>query len=154
MNGGLVKTLHPKIHAGLLGERNNPTHQAYLQNEMNGGVFIDMAIVNLYPFSQVISKPDSTFEQARGNIDIGGPTMIRAAAKNFPSCAVVCNPLNYEPVIAILKEYNGSTTFDSRLELATHAFRTTAEYEKTISNYLSDASTKPKKVREQYKFSK
>ena len=112
MEGGLVKTLHPKIHAGLLGERNNQEHQRYLKEELNGGVYIDMVLVNLYPFQQVINSPDVNFEKARGNIDIGGPTMIRAAAKNFPSSAVVCDPKDYPEVLQHMVSNNGSTSFD------------------------------------------
>ncbi len=150
MEGGLVKTLHPKIHAGLLGERNNPEHQRYLREELNGGVFIDMAVVNLYPFSQVVSKEDTTFEQARGNIDIGGPTMIRAAAKNFPSCAVACAPSQYEKIMEVIRGSGGSTTFDLRLQLAKEAFGTTAGYENSIVGYLSKPQLTPEKVRAQY----
>ena len=152
MEGGLVKTLHPKIHAGLLGERNNPEHQRYLREELNGGVFIDMAVVNLYPFSQIVSKEGTTFEQARGNIDIGGPTMVRAAAKNFPSCAVVCEPSQYKEVMEALKTNDGSTTFDLRLKLAKQAFGTTASYDNSIVGYLSGPSTAPDKVRKEYNF--
>lgn len=150
MEGGLVKTLHPKIHAGLLGERNNPEHQRYLKEELNGGVFIDMAVVNLYPFSQVVSEEGTTFEQARGNIDIGGPTMIRAAAKNFPSCAVACAPSQYEKIMEVIRNNKGSTTFDLRLQLAREAFGITAGYENSIVGYLSISLVNPEKVREEY----
>ena len=109
MEGGLVKTLHPKIHAGILGERNNPSHRAYLEAQRGGAVYIDMVVANLYPFQDVVSKIQAgeanpktgkpyDVESARGNIDIGGPAMIRGAAKNFPSCAVVCNPADYADV--------------------------------------------------------
>jgi phosphoribosylaminoimidazolecarboxamide formyltransferase/IMP cyclohydrolase len=154
MEGGLVKTLHPKIHAGLLGERNNPEHQRYLREELNGGVFIDMAVVNLYPFSQVVSEEGTTFEQARGNIDIGGPTMIRAAAKNFPSCAVACEPFQYEKIMEVIRNNNGSTTFDLRLQLAREAFGTTAGYENSIVGYLSISLVNPEKVKAEYNFTK
>ena len=152
MEGGLVKTLHPKIHAGLLGERNNPKHQEYLAKTLNNGVFIDMAIVNLYPFREVISKEGTTFEEARGNIDIGGPAMIRAAAKNFPSCAVASAPSQYEKIIEVIRNNNGSTTFDLRLELAREAFKTTAEYENSITMYLSKLKLTPEEVRKEYNF--
>lgn len=154
MEGGLVKTLHPKIHAGLLGERNNPEHQRYLREELDGGVFIDMAVVNLYPFSQVVSEEGTTFEQARGNIDIGGPTMIRAAAKNFPSCAVACEPSQYEKIMEVIRNNKGSTTFDLRLQLAREAFGTTAGYENSIVGYLSKSLVTPEKVRAEYNFTK
>lgn len=154
MKGGLVKTLHPKIHAGLLGERNNPEHQRYLREELNGGVFIDMAVVNLYPFSQVVSEEGTTFEQARGNIDIGGPTMIRAAAKNFPSCAVACEPSQYEKIMEVIRNNKGSTTFDLRLQLAREAFETTAAYERSIVKHLYKSLLIPEEVRAEYNFIK
>ncbi|MCF7866701.1 hypothetical protein K9L67_00110 [Candidatus Woesearchaeota archaeon] len=139
MEGGLVKTLHPKIHAGILGERNNKEHQKYLQGELQGASYIDAVIVNLYPFKEVISKPDVTFEQARGNIDIGGPTMIRAAAKNFPSCLVITNPVDYKDIT-----FNGklSTNFHQRLKYAAKAFTHTAEYEKNIAEYFGEVTKK------------
>jgi len=152
MEGGLVKTLHPKIHAGLLGERNNPEHQRYLKEELNEGVFIDMAVVNLYPFSQVVSEEGTTFEQARGNIDIGGPTMIRAAAKNFPSCAVACAPSQYENIMEVIRNNNGSTTFDLRLQLAREAFETTAAYERSIVKHLYKSLLIPEEVKAEYNF--
>src|SRR4030042_99366 len=89
MEGGLVKTLHPKIHAGILGERNNEIHKKYLKEVLDNAVFFDMVIINLYPFKDVISSGNTDIESARGNIDIGGPTMIRAGAKNFLGCAVI-----------------------------------------------------------------
>jgi phosphoribosylaminoimidazolecarboxamide formyltransferase/IMP cyclohydrolase len=138
MEGGLVKTLHPKIHAGILGERNNPLHQKYLSETLNGAFYIDMVIVNLYPFKKVITAPDSTFEKARGNIDIGGPTMIRAAAKNFPSCAAVCNPSYYPTILKDIAENNGATSFEQRLLLAQEVFKTTAEYDRLISLYFNE----------------
>ena len=137
MDGGLVKTLHPKIHAGILGERNNPKHQEYLKNELEGGVFIDMVVSNLYPFSDVIAKPDSTFEQARGNIDIGGPTMMRAGAKNFPSCMVVSNPTDYEEILTYMEGSNGSTHFIQRLKCAAQVFEKTGGYDNTISAHFN-----------------
>jgi len=136
MEGGLVKTLHPKIHAGLLGERGNPEHRRYLAEELNGGVYIDMVVVNLYPFEQVIAKEGTTFETARGNIDIGGPTMIRAGAKNFPSCAVVCDPRDYEYVMREIEENNGCTTFELRLGLAQGVFDATATYDRAIAEHM------------------
>lgn len=154
MEGGLVKTLHPKIHAGLLGERNNPEHQRYLREELNGGVYIDMVLVNLYPFQQVINSLDVNFEKARGNIDIGGPTMIRAAAKNFPSCAVVCDPRDYQEVLQHIVNNNGSTSFDKRLKLARKVFESTARYDRTIADYFEkQVKTKADEVRKLYKFS-
>ncbi len=135
MEGGLVKTLHPKIHAGILGERNNPAHQEYLRNM--DGEFIDLVIVNLYPFRAVAGKPDAQFEEARGNIDIGGPTMIRAAAKNFPSCGVVADPLDYVPLVNKLRDNKGSTTLEDRFRLAVTAFGLIAQYDEAIAHYLA-----------------
>ena len=157
MEGGLVKTLHPKIHAGILGERNNTEHQRYLKEELNSAVYIDMLIVNLYPFNQVIQDDDVTFEKARGNIDIGGPGMIRGAAKNFLSCAVVTDPSDYGNLISIIKSNGGCTTFEERFNLAVKAFRATAEYDATISDYLAkkllmDQMDESEAIRNEYSF--
>ena len=153
MEGGLVKTLHPKIYAGLLGERNNPEHQRYLREELNGGVYIDMVLVNLYPFQQVIGSPDVNFERARGNIDIGGPTMIRAAAKNFPSCAVVCDPKDYQQVLQHIVINNGSTSFGQRLRLARKVFELTAMCDRAIADYFEEqVGRKADEIRGLYKF--
>jgi phosphoribosylaminoimidazolecarboxamide formyltransferase / IMP cyclohydrolase len=152
MEGGLVKTLHPKIHAGLLGERNNPEHQRYLAEKLNGGVYIDMVVVNLYPFEKVIGSPNVNFEKARGNVDIGGPTMIRAAAKNFPSCAVVCDPIDYQPVLEHIRENNGSTSFNQRFQLASKVFDMTARYDKSIADYFDSHTVKQQEVRSLYTF--
>lgn len=137
MEGGLVKTLHPKIHAGLLGERNNPEHQRYLKEDLDNGVYIDMVVVNLYPFDKVVADPEVTFEKARGNIDIGGPTMLRAAAKNFISCAVVCDPSAYPKVLKEIEENDGCTTFEQRLRLAAKVFEMTWKYDKKIAEYMA-----------------
>lgn len=152
MEGGLVKTLHPKIHAGLLGERNNPDHQKYLANELNGAFYIDMVAVNLYPFEDVINSQDSNFENARGNIDIGGPTMVRAAAKNFPGCAVICDPSDYNSIVDSIKKNNGSTSFDQRLQLAGKAFKIIKNYDKAISDYFEKNSSNSQDIKKLYKF--
>lgn len=150
MEGGLVKTLHPKIHAGILGERHNPEHLKYLQ-DMNGR-FIDMVVVNLYPFEKKIAEPGCTFEQARGNIDIGGPTMVRAAAKNFMSCAVVVDPDDYTSILSEVRTNDGCTTFNTRLTLAQRAFNITAKYESQIANYMRNIGLVGD-IRTQYKIS-
>lgn len=151
MEGGLVKTLHPKIHAGILGERNNPEHQKYLKETLNNGVYIDMVVVNLYPFTEVISNPDATFEKARGNIDIGGPTMLRAAAKNFPSCAVVSSPCDYDSVLQVIDKNNGCTTFEQRLNLAAKVFKATAAYDSAIESYFNkNIMENGNKIKESY----
>lgn len=150
MEGGLVKTLHPKIHAGILGERDNPAHGKYLAEDLNKGVYIDMVVVNLYPFESVIAKPDVTFESARGNIDIGGPTMIRAAAKNFPGCAAVCDPRDYQLLLSNINDNDGCTTFDMRLELAKKVFAITGAYDTAINNFMERQLTHPEKIRGEY----
>ena len=166
MEGGLVKTLHPKIHAGILGERGNPEHQRYLKQILNRGDYIDMVVVNLYPFDEVVrkirdgeidtktSKPYN-FESARGNIDIGGPTMIRAAAKNFPGCAVVCNPNNYSDVLNTIKKNNGATSFNQRFELAEEVFSAMEKYDGAISAYWREqfGGLNCQEIRKLYKFS-
>ncbi len=162
MEGGLVKTLHPKIHAGLLGERNNPAHQEYLE-EMNGD-YIDLIVVNLYPFQDVVRKIEAgetdpktskpyNFESARGNIDIGGPTMIRAVAKNFPSCAVICDPKDYMNFIKTVRDNEGCTNFDQRLDLAVKVFSATAGYDRAIADYFEGPGSDVSKVRSLYEFS-
>ena len=109
MMDGRVKTLHPKVHGGLLGRRNNPEHVR--QMEEKGIEPIDMVVINLYPFEAVTSKPDCSFEDAIENIDIGGPSMIRSASKNFESVAVITDPADYD---GILKEMDSSDSSLSR----------------------------------------
>jgi phosphoribosylaminoimidazolecarboxamide formyltransferase/IMP cyclohydrolase len=152
MEGGLVKTLHPKIHAGILGERNNPEHQKYLADTLHNARYIDMVVVNLYPFEEVIAG-NVSFEKARGNIDIGGPTMIRAAAKNFPSCAAVCDPAKYGRIVEALRENEGNTTFEQRLRLARRVFTLTASYDKAIAEYFNQqVATSLPEVKASYVF--
>tara|TARA_Y100000034_G_scaffold135340_1_gene206875 strand:+ start:1429 stop:2115 length:687 start_codon:yes stop_codon:yes gene_type:complete len=150
MPGGLVKTLHPKVHAGILGERDNPHHGAYIEHILDSGVYIDMVVVNLYPFSETIKKKGKDFEDARSNIDIGGPTMIRAAAKNFQSCAVVCDPSDYGSILKGLRDNEGMTSFDQRFKLAIKGFDMTDKYDAAIKEYLSKQD--PQDVRELYEF--
>jgi len=150
MEGGLVKTLHPKIHAGLLGERNNSAHQEYLKQTLGGAKFIDMVVVNLYPFAKKISEPNVTFEGARGNVDIGGPTMLRAAAKNFLSCAPVCDPTDYGSILQQLEARKGFTTFDQRFGLMQKVFAQTAKYDADIAGFM--ARQNPDVTRAGYKF--
>jgi len=132
--GGLVKTLDFKIYLGLLTETYNDAHQGDLKR--TGSVPIDMVVVNLYPFKETISKPDVTVEQARGNIDIGGPCMIRASAKNYIRVASVVDPADYGQILSILKENHGSTTLALRFQLARKAFDHTAVYDRTIADFL------------------
>lgn len=137
--GGLVKTLDFKIYLGLLTETYNDAHQNDL--ERTGSVPIDMVVVNLYPFKETVSKPDVTVEQARGNIDIGGPCMIRASAKNFIRVASVVDPADYARIVSVLKENRGSTTLELRFQLAQKAFDHTAVYDRTIADFLVSKET-------------
>ena len=132
--GGLVKTLDFKIYLGLLTETYNDAHQDDLKR--TGSVPIDMVVVNLYPFKETIAKPDVTVEQARGNIDIGGPCMIRASAKNYIRVASVVDPADYGQILAVLKDHQGSTNLDLRIQLARKAFDHTAVYDRTIADFL------------------
>jgi len=132
--GGLVKTLDFKIYLGLLTETYNEAHQGDLSR--TDSVPIDMVVVNLYPFKETISKPDVTVEQARGNIDIGGPCMIRASAKNFIRVAPVVDPTDYDMITAELKANNGALSLDLRYRLAQKAFDHTAVYDRTIADFL------------------
>ena len=132
---GRVKTLHPKVHGGLLARRDNPSHLQALKE--NGIEFIDMVCVNLYPFRQTIAKPDVTMEDAIENIDIGGPSMLRSAAKNYRDVTVVCDPDDYETVIGQI-EASGNTDVETRLKLSAKAFTHTALYDSCIASYLRE----------------
>ena len=134
MLDGRVKTLNPKIHAGILARRPDPAHMKALADHNIDP--IDIIVVNLYPFEATVAKPDCTFEDAIENIDIGGPTMIRAAAKNHESVAVVVDPADYASVLTELKE-KGEVTAPTRLRLAKKVFCHTARYDAMISNYLT-----------------
>ena len=133
--GGLVKTLDFKIYLGLLTETYNEAHRSDLNR--TGSVPIDMVVVNLYPFKETIARPDVTVEQARGNIDIGGPCMIRASAKNFIRVASVVDPGDYDGIVAELKANKGALTLDMRFRLAQKAFEHTAVYDRAIADFLS-----------------
>lgn len=136
--GGLVKTLDFKIYLGLLTETYNEAHQGDLQR--TGAVPIDMVVVNLYPFKETISKEGITVEGARGNIDIGGPCMIRASAKNFIRVASVVDPADYSRVTSAMASGKGSISFELRWELARKAFEHTAEYDRNIAEFLARKS--------------
>lgn len=138
MQGGLVKTLDFKIYLGLLSETYNEAHVRDL--ERTGGVALDMVVVNLYPFKDTVAKADVTPEMARTNIDIGGPCMIRASAKNFLRVASVTNPDTYGEVLEELSASGGYLGLDMRLKLARQAFAHTADYDAAISQYLASAS--------------
>ena len=136
MMDGRVKTLHPKIHGGLLAERNNAEHNA--QAEAHGIGPIDMVICNLYPFEATIAKSDVTLSEAIENIDIGGPTMIRAAAKNYRHVAALTAPSQYSQIIADLDANDGCLSEKQRFELAKAAFAHTAQYDTAITAYFTD----------------
>ncbi len=134
---GRVKTLHPKVHGGLLARRDDESHlQALKENSIE---FIDMVCVNVYPFGQTISKPDVTMEDAIENIDIGGPSMLRSAAKNYKDVTVVCDPADYAQIIEQIKA-GGNTTVETRLQLSAKAYTHTAEYDSMIATYMRKAA--------------
>ncbi|MFO7665121.1 MAG: hypothetical protein R6V76_00700 [Desulfobacterales bacterium] len=133
--GGLVKTLDFRIYLGLLTEKYNDSHRADL--ERTKSVPIDMVVVNLYPFKATISRQGVTPEEARGNIDIGGPCMIRASAKNFLRVASVVDPEDYDRIITELKENDNNISLKSRLNFAKKAFEHTAIYDRAIADYLA-----------------
>ena len=130
---GRVKTLHPKVHGGLLARRDDESHLKALKD--NAIEFIDMVCVNLYPFRQTIAKPDVKMEDAIENIDIGGPSMLRSAAKNYRDVTVVCDPQDYERIIAEIEE-GGNTKRETRLQLSAKAYTHTAEYDMCIATYM------------------
>ena len=136
--GGLVKTLDFKIYLGLLTETYNDAHQGDLSR--TNSVPIDMVVVNLYPFKETISREGVTPEQARGNIDIGGPCMIRASAKNFIRVASVVDPGDYDMIIMEMEKNAGFTSLDLRFRLAQKAFGHTAVYDRTIADFLASKS--------------
>jgi phosphoribosylaminoimidazolecarboxamide formyltransferase/IMP cyclohydrolase len=146
--GGLVKTLDFKIYLGLLTETYNDSHQADL--DRTGAVPIDLVIVNLYPFVQTIQRDGVTVEEARANIDIGGPCMIRAASKNYLRVASVVNPADYSQVITEMEESGGSISLALRYQLAQKAFEHIAQYNRAIADYL--AAQSPDMVKGCYSF--
>lgn len=140
---GRVKTLHPKIHGALLARRDIPEHMKELKD--NDIDTIDLVCVNLYPFRETIAKPDVTMEDAVEHIDIGGPSMLRSAAKNWESVTVVCNPADYETILSEIKA-DGNTTRETRLKLSAKAYTHTAEYDMAISTYMRAQAGLPEKL--------
>jgi len=130
---GRVKTLHPKVHGGILAQRGNPIHD--IDRNANGIGLIDIVVVNLYPFQATVAKPDVTWADAIENIDIGGPTMVRSAAKNHAHVSILTNPEQYGLFIEALKD---NTVDVMRPQLALEAFRHTAEYDKAISTWMGN----------------
>lgn len=140
---GRVKTLHPKIHGALLARRDIPDHLKQLKD--NGIETIDLVCVNLYPFRETIAKPDVTMEDAVEHIDIGGPSMLRSAAKNWASVTVVVNPEDYAQVLSEISA-GGDTTPETRLKLSAKAYTHTAEYDMAISAYMRAQAGLPEKL--------
>jgi len=134
---GRVKTLHPKVHGGILA-KNTPEHFQVLKEQ--GIVPIDLVVVNLYPFQQTIARPGVSLDEAIENIDIGGPTMVRAAAKNYQRVAIVVNPQKYGEILSELEE-KGEISIATRERLALEAFQHTAQYDAAIANYLAGKFT-------------
>ena len=133
---GRVKTLHPKIHGGILAQRDNASHD--LDRKVNRIELIDIVAVNLYPFKETVAKPDVTLEDAIENIDIGGPSMVRSAAKNYKDVAVLTNPNQYGIYLDSIKGNISIKPEDLREQFAKEAFRHTAEYDSTISAWMED----------------
>lgn len=134
MLDGRVKTLHPKVHGGLLYRRELEAHRTQVAE--HGIQDIDLVAVNLYPFEQTIAKPGIGLEDAIEQIDIGGPSMLRSAAKNWESVTVVCDPMDYTDILAEMKDNHGHTRRESRLRLAAKVFATTSRYDAAICGYL------------------
>jgi len=141
MLDGRVKTLHPKIHGGLLGRRDVPAHVAAMQQ--HGIEPIDLVVVNLYPFRETIAKPGTTLEEAIEQIDIGGPTMLRSAAKNHASVTVLVDPDDYAPVLAEMRAAGGEVSAATNRRLAQKVFHTTALYDGAIADYLGARAESP-----------
>ncbi len=136
MLDGRVKTLHPKIHGGILGRRDLASHQE--QMAAHGIKPIDLVVVNLYQFEKAVAKPGCTLEDAIENIDIGGPTMLRAAAKNYQAVTVVVDPADYPHIMQEMKINKGATNVATRYKLATKVFKLTHEYDGAIYRYLTE----------------
>jgi len=133
---GRVKTLHPKIHGGILAQRGNPVHD--MDRNANGIGLIDIVAVNLYPFAETVAKPDVTLADAIENIDIGGPSMVRSAAKNFKDVAVMTNPHQYGIYMDSIKGNISIKPETLREQFMIEAFRHTAEYDTTINRWMED----------------
>jgi len=132
---GRVKTLHPAVHGGILADRSKPEHMKTIKE--HGIEPIDLVCVNLYPFAQTVAKPDVTLEEAVENIDIGGPSMIRSAAKNFAAVAVVVDPADYGPILEEMRASGGTISAATRARLSAKAYRQTSDYDWMITSYLS-----------------
>ena len=147
MQGGLVKTLDYRIYLGLLSETFNSRHQEDIVR--TSSVAFDMLVVNLYPFREAIARTEALLEDARTNIDIGGPCMLRAGAKNFLRVASLCDPDDYSEILHELETRNGHLSLDTRFRLARKVFRLTADYDSAIAGYLEEREdTEPLKMYE------
>ena len=137
---GRVKTLHPKIHGGILAQRGNPVHD--MDRKANDIGLIDVVAVNLYPFKETVAKPDVTLAEAIENIDIGGPSMVRSAAKNYKDVTVLTNPQQYGELIEAMNKYSSTgisgAVEELRPKFALEAFKHTAEYDAAISAWMSE----------------
>ena len=134
MLDGRVKTLHPKVHGGLLGLRDNPEHARMMKEHDIEN--IDLLVVNLYQFEKTVAKEGVTLEEAIENIDIGGPAMLRSSAKNFRDVTVIVDPSDYEVVLEEMEELGGATSVQTRFRLAKKVFQLTHKYDGAISKYL------------------
>lgn len=140
MLGGRVKTLHPRIHGGILGKRDDPKHIAQMAQQ--GITAIDLVAVNLYPFEETIAKPNVTLDEAIEQIDIGGPTMLRSAAKNYKDVTVICDPNDYGSILDEMKQADGAVSAESKARLAKKVFQSTANYDRAIFAYLDGLDEK------------
>ena len=137
MLDGRVKTLHPKVHGGILGIRDNPEHiRMMVENEIKN---IDLLVVNLYQFEKTVAKKGVTLQEAIENIDIGGPAMLRSSAKNFQYVTVVVDPLDYDAILEEMEKSGGSTSLETRFRLAKKVFKLTHQYDGAISKFLESA---------------
>ncbi|HEY3180937.1 MAG TPA: bifunctional phosphoribosylaminoimidazolecarboxamide formyltransferase/IMP cyclohydrolase [Casimicrobiaceae bacterium] len=152
MLDGRVKTLHPKVHGGILARRDNAEHRDALST--HGIPTIDLVVVNLYPFRETVAKPDCTIEDAIENIDIGGPSMVRAAAKNWPYVGIVVDPADYSMILAELDAQGGSLSDATRFRLMQKAFAHTASYDSAIANWITarDASGRVRALPDAFHF--
>ncbi len=144
MMNGRVKTLHPAVHGGILAVRDNDDHLAEIKEQ--GIKPIDLIVCNLYPFAETIAQDDVTLNEATENIDIGGPTMIRSAAKNFKDVGVVVDPTDYDSILAELEANEGALPEDKKLDLAHKAFQHTASYDSLIQQYLGEVKDEESKL--------
>jgi phosphoribosylaminoimidazolecarboxamide formyltransferase/IMP cyclohydrolase len=134
MLDGRVKTLHPRIHGGILGMRDRAEHVKAMQD--HGILPIDLVVVNLYAFEKTVARPECTLVDAVENIDIGGPTLLRASAKNYPFVTVITDPADYATVLKEMEASNGSVSIETNFRLAKKVFKLTHEYDGAITRYL------------------